>query len=182
MVQNRDMSAAVGHAPELISVLLKASPQLLKEAMKVACENTKLKKEIIEYTHETAKAALKSQSELAETQIKGINDVNKNLSEAIVNWSKRENLSNDEIQMYYLTLQSIEKGYDKQSNSIQENKSFEENILKNEREIINSTQHNKKFDQALSVLGNVLKTPEGQQALKGVARILTSIIFNGIVK
>ena len=169
MLDNKDFSAAEGHVPELLSVLMLSDPKFIKSVVDVACENVKIKKDIIKYTHEAALKAITAHSEISKIEVENYKDINTKLSTTLENFSKKEELSKEEIEIYLTTLRMIETNTATLSKRVDDHERFVGNVLRNEQETITTSRQSAFWAVTVKILGSMAQSEEGREFIgKGI--------------
>lgn len=177
MIEARNFTSVEGHVPELISFLLQSAPSLLNTALEVALENAKIREETDKYVRTKSEKIIKEHSPIAHIEQKSLLESNEHLTEVLVNLSKKENKSTEEIQIYLSTLQQIQWNHTRMAENTKDaNQRID---IEKERAIHNSKG---KSYVVLRGLVSLAQTPEGTKALSNATIYLGKALYRAFIR
>lgn len=182
ILQNKNIESVEGRVPELVATLIKCGPALIKPAVELINNNDKIKKEVIEYTHESAIKAIEGNYSIAKIGAENLKNVNQHLGKTLENLSKKENLSDDELEIYFTTLQMINNNNEDIDNLYKDNQEFIEKTQIKETEKITKERENEFLNVAIKVIGDFANTKEGQEVIARGVYELGRGLYKGLAR
>jgi len=173
MIANRDFSSVEGNVPAFIAILLQMSAPVMQQALKIALENEKIRKETNKYIHETSKSIINDYTSIVKQEQLGLSETNKRLGDALIQLSKIENPTTEQITLYLNTLQAIQENSGRMTESRQQAEQFLSAVQEKETEIT--------VRKPSPIWGYVLdfaQTPEGSKFIVDVGTAIFKALTN----
>lgn len=158
MIANRDFSSVEGNVPTFIADLLLISAPVMQQALKIALENEKIRKETNKYIHETSKNIINDYTAVVRQEQLGLSETNKRLGDALIQLSKIESPTAEQITLYLETLQAIQENSNRMTESRQKTVQFLSDIQEKEME---ATARKPSF--IWGCILDFVQTPEGSK-------------------
>lgn len=177
MIETHDFSPVEDNVPEFVSNLLKVSPALMKSAFSVALENNKIKTEINNYIHETSNQILSQYSDIVKIEQENLKDNNMKLGDVLLQLTKKDILSQEQIQIYFATLQQIGWNNTRMAESVENREIFYSEAELREIEAIKP-----KESVVLKAAAKIVRTPEGQKLIAEGLFLIGKSLYNSFSK
>lgn len=177
MISSHDFSSVEGKVPAFIAFLLKSSPDLLKSALDVALQNQKILEETREYIHKISDRVIKEYTTIATLEQQSLANTNKALSSVLVSLSKKEIMSADDVDIYFQTLQEVERNNVRMDENRKQSEQFFGNVQ--DKEIINTQP---KEHIVAKVVLNMIQTPQGSKLAAEAFVWLAKVLYKAYTK
>lgn len=173
MISTRDFSTVEGRIPEFVSVLFQVSVPLMNVALEYALENEKIRKETNKYIHETTKSVISEYAAIGKQEQQGINETNKRLGDALIQLTKVENPSADQVILCFEILRTMKQNTERLKESAQNTQEFIAYTQENEKKTISKKQFPIK-----SKLLEIANTPESSRLMASLCIALVKKLTN----
>ncbi len=173
MISTRDFSTVEGRIPEFVSVLFQVSVPLMNVALEYALENEKIRKETNKYIHETTKSVISEYAAIGKQEQQGINETNKRLGDALIQLTKVENPSADQVILCFEILRTMKQNTERLKESAQNTQEFIAYTQENEKITISKKQFPIK-----SKLLEIANTPESSRLMASLCIALVKKLTN----
>lgn len=174
MITTHDFSEIEGHVPEFIAILFQMTIPVMQCALKYALENEKIRKETNKYIHDTSISALNEYTRLVNQEQVGLTEANKRLGDVLVQLSKHDNPSPDQVTMYFETLRLMQLNSERLFTSVQQAQQFLVDVRQKEESSIS-----RKPSLLLSTIIDFAQSPEGTKLIIDIGTSLIKMFTKG---
>lgn len=176
MIKTNDFAPVVGHADEFISVLLNATPELMKLALDAAYKNTQVKKEINAYIRTTSTKILNESSKLINLEQESLKQSNKQLNKVLIQLTNKEEMTASDVEIFLITIKELRWNSERMKE-----------ISDDARRRITRIQEDpalqiKKDHPVFEALLDVLQTPQGFQAAADLTLLVGKALYDAFAK